>query len=301
MDLSKKREMNRSLLPLTVLLVLTLFLSSCGSSVQPEPIQYFKEGVKDVKLSFFQNTPPKEIYEDSDFKIAVELDNQLGYDIKEVSVAMAGDLDSRYLQLTDEEMEKRPEGSMGDGYLLGRSPTNPVGERSILEFSAHSGRLFENSERQELGFFAKASYASEVLFLDTICINPNLYDVYDSGCKVDPQKSYTGQGAPLAVTKMEQVVSPGSGAEVELRLTVKNKGKGRVKSIYVRSAKLGSSEVYCKFKGPDSRTWNVNTFDEALLICNTVLDQISSYETTFSVEMDYEYVLSSFKSISLVK
>ena len=73
------------------------------------------------------------------------------------------------------------------------------------------------------------SCASEIAAVDmnelsqTVCINSNLYGVTDAGCKVDFKKSLSGQGSPVAVTHMEEVIHPGTIPQVEFRFKIENR------------------------------------------------------------------------------
>ena len=72
---------------------------------------------------------------------------------------------------------------------MGRSLTNPAGEKTFLEFEGTAGKPLQNAEKYLGQFSLNVNYDSSIEFADTICINPNLYEVYDSGCKVEDKKS----------------------------------------------------------------------------------------------------------------
>jgi hypothetical protein len=294
--------MRKYILILLTVLVLLLVVG-CGPTEVKQEIENYKVGTKEVKLNFLDNSPPKEVYQNSNFKVTVEVENQAAYDVSDLKLTLAGALD-QYLLFNDDT--KEVEGVDGNGLLQGRSFTNPIGERAFVQFDATTKDLFLNADEQVLNFFAKVGYKSTFEFSDTVCINPNLYDVYDSGCSVKSKSNYFGQGAPVSVSNMEQIIIPGSGGKVEFRLKLKDKGKGRVQSIDLKSAKLGGKDIRCGFKSsesnfPGSPHWEVKDATEAILNCEALLDTHNSYLTTLFMDFDYGYVSSKKHSLKLIR
>ncbi|HLC90687.1 MAG TPA: hypothetical protein VJI15_02875 [Candidatus Nanoarchaeia archaeon] len=296
MILKKRREIMRTG---TILLLLVFFLVSCSSDPQQyQEVENYKVGTKEVALTFVQDSPPKEVYQKSNFKVAVEVENLAAYQVEDVTLSLVGALD-QYLQFHDPIQEV--EGIEGSGILKGRSLTNPQGEKAVVYFDASAKELFLNADEQSLSFLAKVSYKSTVEFSETVCINPNLYDVYDSGCDVERKNSYSGQGAPVGVASMEEIIAPGTGGKVEFRLKVKNKGSGRVKSIDLTTAKLGGKEMRCTFPSTGTPHLEAVDIDEAAVVCEALLDTHSSYATSLFLDFAYDYVASEKHSLKIIK
>ena len=278
-----------------VLLVFLVFLVSCGEGDPEAQAQVnFKQGVRELNVKFLENAPPERIYELSNFKMILELDNQAAYDITNGDVQIIG-LDDYYFFMDVYNLPFDP--------LLGRSLMNPAGEKTFMEFNGRAEELFQNSQNYNGNYFLKVSYDSTMEFADTICLNPDLYEVYDSGCKIEPQKSYSGQGAPLAVSEVEEILYPGNGAEVEFRLKVQNRGSGKVGAVTLNKATLGGQEIACAFQGDtvDGKTVRFGEeLQERILVCRTFLRDLSSYTTTLAVDFDYSYELLQEKQLKLV-
>ena len=189
--------------------------------------------------------------------------------------------------------------------MLGRSLINPAGDKQFLEFNARSGLLFANSEQYVGNYFLVLSYKSTMEFSDTVCINPSLYEVYDSGCEVQDVKSYSGQGAPLAVTRMEEIVSPGAEAAVEFRLLLRNRGRGKVGQVNFKSARMGNDALQCEFLQAGVDTKSIKFKDnrqEAMLLCKKEnLRSLDSYTTTLFVDFSYDYELEVPHRLNLAK
>ncbi|MEK6950123.1 MAG: hypothetical protein AABX13_00160 [Nanoarchaeota archaeon] len=273
------------------MLLMILFVVAC-SKTEPGSLTYnFKQGIAEVQLKAFPGSPPEKIYPNTQFKVIVELDNQAAYDVVEGELSLLG-LDPKYFLLYPAE-QTFP-------ILLGRSFTAPAGEKKFLEFDGTSRELEAGAKEYLSNYFLTLRYNSKVDFVDTICLNSNLYDVYDAGCKVQAKKSYSGQGAPLAITTLEEIITPG--ASVEFRLQVVNRGRGKVKSATLGAAKLGGQEMTCLF--PESGAKMLSFLpekQEATVICRALLRDQGSYTTTLLAEFSYTYEVVQQQKLKLVK
>jgi len=281
-----------------VLLIVMLIFSGCKAGVTDSNLNYnFKQGVSELNVNFYPNAPPKTVYPHSNFKFIFELNNQAAYDITEGAVKITG-VDQRFFSI-------EPKGGQSFEYLLGRSLTAPDGDKIFVEFQGTAYEPLETSEEQGERFSVVILYKSNVEFTDTICINPNLYEVYDSGCKVEGIKTYSGQGAPLVISQMEEVISPGSNSEAEFRFLIKNRGQGEVGIVEVTKAKLGQEDLDCEFKQWKDVRKKIKFSaeeQEAILVCKKqFLKDLSSYTTTLSLNLNYEYKLEKLGGITLLR
>ena len=283
---------------LVSILLIILLLVSCSSNSGNQQATYnFKQGIGQLNIKFLDNAPPNKIYPQNQFKIIAELDNQQAYDIVGGQVRIVG-LDEKYFGVfpLEESFDT----------LMGKSLVSPAGDKIFMEFTGESGLLFQNAQSYSNTFFLKVKYDSKVEFSDAVCINPNLYEVYDSGCKRQDRKSYSGQGAPLAVTRLEQVTFPaGTGANVEFRLDVENRGNGKAGFVNLIGSKLGGKEINCVFQGKgvidEHRVEFKDKQQKSTLICKVFLKDQSSYETTLTTEFIYDYELKKQQRLNLVK
>jgi len=290
----KKHSSSLSLRVLVLVLCVLLLMGCGGSGGNADGKQNFKQGFGELVVGFLQNAPPQSIYPGSDFKIILELDNQAAYDLTNGKVSIIG-LNNKYFEV-------KPETQYFDT-LIGRSLLSPVGEKKFLEFAGTSGQLFENANSYRGNYFLKVNYDSIMEFSDTLCINPRLYEVYDSGCKMSDQKSYSGQGAPLAVTDMQVITYPiGTGAKLEFRFKVSNRGQGELDHISLTGAKLGNGAFQkCEFLGASLDIHKAlldQNRQEATLICEKMITDQNSYETTLSLAFTYSY--QSIKQYTLM-
>jgi hypothetical protein len=278
------------------IILVTLFLLGCGSSGKKEVQINFKEGMASLNIKTFENAPPREIYANSNFKVIVELDNQMAYDVINGEIRLLG-IDNKYFQILPLEKDF--------DILLGKSLTSPTGEKEFVEFNGRAHQLFLSADKYNANYFIQVNYDSTMEFSDSVCVNPKIYEVYDSGCKVQDKKSYSGQGAPLAITDMEEIISPGTGASVEFRFKLRNRGKGKVGIVNIGRASLGRYSMNCIFQqGPQgtgrSIDFNKNK-QEATLICRAPLQDLSSYTTTVTLDFIYSYEEKLQHRLNLIK
>ncbi|MFH0701746.1 MAG: hypothetical protein V2A62_04885 [Candidatus Woesearchaeota archaeon] len=180
--------MRQNNLHFMVLLVVALLLLGCGSSVPMKKTSYnFQTGVSELKVTFLPNAPPEKIYPYSSFRMIMDLSNEAAYPVTNGKVEIIG-LDEKYFRL-DHNSETFSS-------LEGRTALTPLGGQERIEFIGAAGQLFSNSEQYMGNYFLEISYDSKFDFVDTVCLNPNSYDVFDAGCKIKNKNSYAGQGAP---------------------------------------------------------------------------------------------------------
>lgn len=286
------------LLKSTILAVMMIFLISCSGSSGEKLAQYnFKQGTAELNLNFFPNAPPDKIYPNSHFKIILELDNQAAYDINNGKIKIVG-LDERFFKVNPLKKDFET--------LVGKSLTNPAGDKMFIDFDGQAQDLFENAEEYSTNYFLITEYQSTMDFTDSICLNPKLYQFYDSGCQREEKKSYSGQGAPLAVVELEEIILPaGSGATVEFRILLENMGRGKISKVKLESANLGNLPLEdCQFQdAPLGKETAIFYEDkqEAMLICRTFLSSQNSYTTTMMMKFSYNYELEEQHQLLMVK
>jgi hypothetical protein len=287
----------KQLLTIGIVFCLTLLLFGCGSQGSGTASYNFKQGIVELQVNLIDGAPPEKIYPQSSFKMVLEVDNQLAYEVHDGEIFITG-LDPKYFFIEQQDNYFGP--------LQGKSMLSPAGEKDFLDFSGRSGKIFSNAIEQVNNYYVWTTYSSRVEFSDTLCINPNLYEVYDSGCKVETHKSYSGQGAPLAIAELEEIIYPpdNSRGEVEFRFRVINKGSGKVTDkVRLVKAELGGVDLSCKFQNgvEDKETIVFNDQEqEATLVCKAPIRGGVSYTTTMFLELSYNYKHEDLHTLRLI-
>tara|TARA_Y100000310_G_scaffold324914_1_gene387515 strand:- start:24964 stop:25758 length:795 start_codon:yes stop_codon:yes gene_type:complete len=255
----------------------------------------YQQGVSELNVVVLENLPPKKIFQNSDFSIVLQLDNQAAYPVTNGVVNLLG-IDSTYYDVHTSSQSFQP--------LEGRSIISPNGDTIFLDFDASAKELYQNAEKNEQNYFIKVQYDSKMQFSDTICINTDLYNLNNGGCLSESTKSYSGQGAPIAISRVEQITNPGSNKRIEFRFFIENRGSGKILKATLTNSKLGTKEMPCIFQGMAlhefTKVFEPET-QQVVLVCSKEISQSESYQTTLSLSFDYVYELSKQERLTLVK
>ena len=201
-------------------------------------------------------------------------------------------LDKKYFQLSPLEE--------GFDEVLGRSLNAPEGDRILREFDGFAGDLWPGATEYTANFFLQTNYHSLVEFSDSICLNALLYETYGQ-CQTRPQKGYSGQGAPLAVTSLETIITPGSASSAEFRLTLQNIGRGKVQDVSLLQSQLGNELLACQFQaGTSPQTMRFSSSQSATIVCKKPLRSENPYTTTISLQLSYDYEVTQPHQLRLV-
>jgi len=283
---------------LVLLLVVFLFLTACQSD-QPSSIdKNYKMGFMELEISIDDQMSPKVIHQNTQngFTLSMNLFNRGGYAAENVNIKIAN-FDHTFLDIPTYEQ------------FLGTIEANSIfnddqtGGREFITFSGDALDL-RGAEQKDANYRIFVSYNSKVEFSPTICINPSAYRVEDIGCNLPTgQVSFSGQGAPLAITKMEQILTGGDSAKMEIRVVLENIGSGDINQITLGKTLLGNDPLTCEFKGVVKKAENVVAFKKgkksAELVCTRYLSGFSSYETPIYIELGYDYEFSERGSVKI--
>lgn len=290
-----------------ILAVLMFFLVSCSgtrsSQIGPD-VEDYKTGVKELKVVDGESSFPKLRHQNSKIKGTFRLHNQAAYDIIGIKVTLLG-LDREYVQIKDEDRVKEMD------LIEGRGFTNNEGGKADIEFEGFIPQLPLGTGNLPLSYFVNVKYNSRLEFSPSICVDSGLYNFggcdsttfRDSTGDLRP-KTYSGQGAPLAVTFLEVVPYGTSDSEIEFRMTLRHVGNryGTVKEITLNKAVLANNPLSCVFKGgnvEDSRSVLMPDTQEIDLVCNGRIQSQAPYKSPLYLEIFYDYDLKVPRALEL--
>lgn len=188
--------------------LLLFFTASCGPV---EPVQVdIHQGTAGFEMSFMQNSPPDEVYVGDTFPLMLDLHNKGAYDIKGGIIVLS--VEEEYIGITSKEYQEKVI-SFG---LTGRSVYDPVGgiDRKMIELVAK--RIDPQSETHTSTIAVTTCYPYKTEAAATVCIDPDIYGQRQAEKVCTPQtlgmgvrkeggqELPKGQGAPIAITKIEQ-------------------------------------------------------------------------------------------------
>ena len=287
--------MTRKIL-LLIILAMLLFSVGCGrlrtSPGEVEKLELHK-GFEGLEINFVENHPPDEIGKDSKFTISLELRNKGPYSITDGTVVLSG-FDPNYLIV--EENRK--------GFdLEGKSIDFPEGDYERLDFSAQNIGFPEGSTEYPAALRARAYYDYGTEASAEVCINPDVYGYVKTeevGCEVKEVKLSGGQGAPVAVTRVEEIISTtdiGTVLDVEFRVYISNKAKGEVLGdVNVDEVLLSNKRIKC-----EPEQIKLKEKEEKSTVCKTTVEKAAgAYLAPLITHLSYTYTQKTDKKFRIV-
>src|SRR4030043_751652 len=308
---------------LFLLVIIAFFLSSCDFTPTTKEPNYF-QGIKGLEISFLDNSPPKEVYEESTFPVNINVENRGAFDvIDDYYGILSLSFDPFYVELFDVSTG----GNLQVGksslilkgiQLYGKSKYHPTGRETFLSFPNFKAKpITGQREQPTTQLSATLCYPYKTTPSRMICVDMNIYgeNLRTQSC-YEQDLALTDQGAPVAITKVEVENQPAGRDLIRPVFTVhvQNMGSGSVLTPYDNPTDL---ERVCTFQDlyrEDFNTINV----EALLSHSTRLEcspnpiklfdnqgttrcQVSdenlllgyqNYETPLTVQLSYVYLTS---------
>ncbi|RMF06180.1 hypothetical protein D6764_02870 [Candidatus Woesearchaeota archaeon] len=226
---------------LLFVIVVSLFVSGCAS---PGGIIRNSQGTTDynphqgsqgLELRFVKDNPPLTVYDTNDahdkFPLMIEVWNRGAADID-------GSTLDGYIYLSGYDPSILPGLAPYKRIapLKGKSPYNSMGGYKIIDMSCNSGdscatpsaelNLPDGVSEYRPRIQATACYEYITEASATVCIDGNPYTgIEDKPCRVGQVDGTGSQGAPVAVSSIEEIAMPGS---VQFRIYVSNVGGGKV-------------------------------------------------------------------------
>ena len=227
---------------LLFLISLPLILIGCGISNISNPFSSGQNshanvnvyvGTQGMSAEFSKTAPPPTVLQDSNFPILIKLKNSGAYGITEKKGLMSIGIEKDYAKIIS--LDGNP--SLGEFNLnkipfeiAGKSPSNPKGDEIYISLNAKTGKLDPQSETHTSTITATLCYPYQTMASATVCIDPDPSGIRP-GKKVCTAKDMTfgsGQGAPIAVTRIESQMVPGDNNNIypQFLIYVENRGGG---------------------------------------------------------------------------
>ena len=187
-------------------LLIVAFLSGCSGVFttnsginQPD----FRTGTQGIEISLLENSLPATMYENTPLTLAFELWNKGSYDF--LNGVYSVSYDPSYMTL-DRSAGELPE-------LYGKSVENPTGEKRIVALLGTTKSLPSQLERITLPLVITACYEYSTIASPAVCIDTDILKQIPSNKKSCAVKSlsFSGQGAPIAVTSIVPRMYAGAG------------------------------------------------------------------------------------------
>ena len=235
-------------------LLFLLLLSSCTSqgNQKAKDIEV-RVGFNGLIMEFAKNTPPQKVFETDIFPVILNIRNSGASDVKKENAFLSLGIEKDYtkklqLQATG-SIKKANEGEASAMFgLNGKSQINQIGDFEVVSYQLTAGSVDPQSETHKSTVIATLCYPYQTILDSTVCIDTDLSSTRPGKkvCSMQDLAFSSGQGAPVAVTKIEINMLPSaitsdnqiSIIRPQFLIYIENKDKGDV-------LKSGSEKDYC--------------------------------------------------------
>ena len=265
-----QHQQNRKNAVFFPILIATLFLLGCGSFTSTKTPTAAFTGTDGIMAEFSNNAPAKTVFENSNFPVLIRIRNAGTYSIPKEPAAQQGIIsigrEKDYVtKLSIEENSRLKKASGKDNeinfFVDGRSQINQNGDEVIASLTATTSRLDPQSEHRVSTLTASICYPYRTALSTTVCIDPDVAGLRPGkkACAVANQPFSSGQGAPIAITKIETLMIPEIDEPVikpQFLIYVENSGRGN--PVNPLDFRYACSNDFDK-KDIISNRWNVAT------------------------------------------
>ncbi|MBI2656992.1 hypothetical protein HYX03_04595 [Candidatus Woesearchaeota archaeon] len=229
-----------------IIFFILLFILGCTTSTTKTTTKDIdvRVGFAGLTLEFLKNTPPQKVFEGDVFPTVIKVGNKGAFSLKDndksiLSLGIEKDYTKKVELLTGGKIEKVKENAASFN-LEGRSTINQKGEEEVISYNIQAGKVDPQSEAHPSTVIATLCYPYETVLSSTVCVDTDISGIRPGKkvCKLQDMVFSNGQGAPVAVTKVEMQMLPsqesqqspqGYGNVVpQFLIYVENKGQGTV-------------------------------------------------------------------------
>ena len=239
-------------------IVVSLFLiSGCeggamfGKKEEKRPVTDadVRKGFSGLNMEFEKNAPPESVFEGSDtnpsaFPISLRLKNEGAFDIEDNKETVENEggivvfgFEKTYVDVVGEG-GRCPGGLCKGISIKGKSIYSPAGDEDSINVDASAKKIGAQSEKHPSTILATACYPYNTTLGTSVCIDPDVIGEATSkkACNVQDVTFTEGQGAPVAITKIETRMLPFTDNGVDkikphFIIFIENKGNGEVVNV----------------------------------------------------------------------
>ena len=279
-------------------------LSSGGGLSIISPYQ----GKEGITAAFLNNAPRAEQYEGNDLFVSVKLENKGAASVQNGILVLG--TDNGYMHSFDAERTTFS--------LKGKRETKIwTGEQMSEFFTGKLAELSTYQEQHESTVSIKLCYPYYSLVQTDICIDTDVFGLYGKrkACSAK-ELTFKDQGAPVAITKIENEIIPMKDNKVKLMMKIyyTNLGSGRVVSqesyaTFCDSTKVPKSTDFgilaaeVQLSGATIQcigTPEILADNQGSLTCTSEpMQAVPPYKTALKVQLNYGYVLVEKKSFTI--
>lgn len=272
---------NTKLLIINIILILFILGCSGGISIGSKKKSAeadVRAGFNGLTMEFLKNTPPVKVFEGDIFPVIIKVRNNGAFNLFDndkavLSLGVEKDYTKNVKLLesgrvTQAVLEDKSIPNAATFNLEGRSKINSKGEEEVISYNVEAGKIDPQSEAHSSTVVATLCYPYNTILDTTVCIDTDISNIRPGKkvCKAQDLVFNNGQGAPVAVTKIEVNILPQvdeQKVKPQFLIFIENKGRGTV-------IKKDVAKDFCT-KG-DTTHKNINVINARAFLSNEELD-----------------------------
>lgn len=305
-----------------VMLLVVLVISGCkgtGREIHTIVTGDIYKGTTGLSMEFL--SAPTDVFEESPFRISVDLRNDGAFDIENGYLTLG--LETDFINV-DEWTLRKPITSMIENNqvefdLGGKSTLNPEGSQGIVSMSLSAKTIEKMREKHTSTILLTGCYGYKTKLSEAVCIDTDVLGMrsIEKACEVE-DKTLDSQGAPVAITKVEVDMLPHEDMiRPQFLIYVENKGNGEVvKAASIKNACSGESVAYDDFNVVDIKAY---LFDKPLkctpsqiklrkkkdeircILDEGISKEEGTHSETLNLELDYGYTNTISTTVDIKK
>lgn len=217
---------------LSFFLTVLIFLASCSGGESQLLVGSDYTGTTGVNFQFSTERPPDRVFMNRPFLVGFDLANQGGFDLKQGDY---GVITVNYNQLYFDEEEDMTDGDglldnlfggssregLADTFRIpGVSPALPSGGIDYMSLGTLRPKLPSGRTEVQTTLRASVCYPYVTRFSDLTCIDQDFFNDGSGGVCTSSTTRYRSQGAPVAITRIEPLMTPIGTVESQSETTV---------------------------------------------------------------------------------
>ena len=223
---------------LIIVITLLLLIAACtAQKANSSKVVDVRIGISGLAIEFLKNTPPQKVFEDEVFPVILKVRNIGAFSLDKgnkaiLSLGVEKDYTKEVKLLAGGKIESVNDNAAAFN-LEGRSNINTKGEEEVISYNIKAGIVDPQSEFHGSTVIATLCYPYETTLSSTVCIDADVSNIIPGKkvCNVQDIVFDNGQGAPVAVTKVEPNMLPqidGQNIIPQFLIFIENKGTGTV-------------------------------------------------------------------------
>lgn len=293
---------------LALALIIT-FLVSCTPK-NPEPVLNYRSGKEGIVIGFPKDSPPAKVYRGSKLNMVLEVRNKGAF-------SRVGSLGMVYLHGFDPDSiflsNYNPTSkywSIAIPETTAKSPYLTEGGYNLIEVPETEGVKVKYGDSTSQKIMATTCYEYQTVATPSVCVVANPTQVLKEKVCTPAPVTMTNQGAPVAVTKVEEEVMENA---LNFIITVQNVGDGKVinreslancpmqlryEHMNIVNFQVGLSTYEAKCNPSDGKVRLID--GKGVIFCRIDVELLTSYYAPLNIILNYGYSSSVTKDVQIV-